>query len=196
METHAVDLTIGPGCLWTNLSDANRRAIRKAERSGLEVAVANAIDDYRSYYECYQDSLRRWGDRATSHYPLELLLNMAEAAGDKAKLWLARHEGRVVSGSLVLYHGQHAVYWHGASREESLHMRPSNLVHWQAIRDAHARGFRWFDFNPSGGHDGVARYKTTFGPTVMRFERGTRVSDRAMVSCYRWMRDLHRRLLG
>ena len=196
IETHAVDLAAGTDGLWTNLSEANRRAVRKAERSRIEVSVSAATDDYRSYYACYHDSLRRWGDRATSQYPFELLLNIRDHAGDRAKLWLAKLEGRVVSGSLVLYHGQHAVYWHGASLEEFLHLRPSNLVHWEAIRDAQARGFRWFDFNPSGGHEGVARYKATFGPTVLRFERGAHVSNRALVACYRRVRYFRRRILG
>jgi hypothetical protein len=38
-----------------------------------------------------------------------------------------------------------------------------NLLLHDVIRDACERGFRWFDFNPSGGHEGVAAFKRSFG---------------------------------
>jgi lipid II:glycine glycyltransferase (peptidoglycan interpeptide bridge formation enzyme) len=31
------------------------------------------------------------------------------------------------------------------------------------IRHAVEHGYRWFDFNPSGGHEGVQKFKARFG---------------------------------
>jgi lipid II:glycine glycyltransferase (peptidoglycan interpeptide bridge formation enzyme) len=37
------------------------------------------------------------------------------------------------------------------------------LLYAQIIRDAHNQGYRYFDFNPSGGHEGVVHFKESFG---------------------------------
>ena len=38
---------------------------------------------------------------------------------------------------------------------------------YEAIKDASERGITWFDFNPSGGHEGVWDFKKGFGAQAM-----------------------------
>ena len=117
----------------------------------------------------YQDALRRWGERATSRYPFAVFRALGRYDAQRVRLWLVRKSGAIIGGILVLYHNQHAVYWHGAFIAAFFEYRPSNLVHAEAIRDACERGYQWYDFNPSGGHEGVVRFKQSFHPQTLYF---------------------------
>jgi hypothetical protein len=174
--------------VWQGFSRGNKSNIKKAIRSGLDIGLAESEDDYRQYYHAYQESLTRWGERATSRYPFELFRAMKECSRERVKLWLVRKAGAVIGGIVMFYHNRHAVYWHGAFIEAFFEYRPSNLVHVEAIRDACERGFEWYDFNPSGGHEGVVRFKQSFHPQFLYFHAG-------VMSNGRWFR-LYSRLRG
>lgn len=155
--------------IWRQFSRGNRSNIRKAMRSGLQVTLAESESDYVEYYAAYHDALRRWGERATSRYPFAVFRALGRYDARCVRLWLVRKSGVVVGGILVLYHNRHAVYWHGAFVAAFFEYRPSNLVHAEAIRDACERGYEWYDFNPSGGHTGVVRFKQSFHPQTLYF---------------------------
>jgi hypothetical protein len=147
---------------WTK---GHRSAVSKALRSGVRVRCAEGERDWQEYFDAYLDSRRRWGAEGERGYDFRLfdaIKRRTDAAGN-IRLWVALHSGRVISGALCLYAPQIAVYWHGASLEEFLPLRPANLVLDAAIRDAKDRELKWFDFNPSGGHAGVDAFKRSFG---------------------------------
>ncbi len=169
--------------VWRGFSRGNRSNIRKAMRSGLQVDLAEHPNEYEQYYWIYQDALRRWGERATSRYPFDLFLALCRLGPQRVRLWLVRKSGVVIGGILVFYHQGHAVYWHGAFAEAFFPYRPSNLVHAEAIRDACERGFQWYDFNPSGGHTGVVRFKQSFHPQVLYFH-AAHVEDAPLYRLY------------
>ena len=51
--------------------------------------------------------------------------------------------------------------------EKYFKVRPTNLLMYEAIKDACDRGYAWFDFNPSGGHEGVEAFKKNFGAQAL-----------------------------
>ena len=55
------------------------------------------------------------------------------------------------------------MYWHGASLEDALDTRPVHALIDRLLDESCEGGFRWFDFNPSGGLEGVVRFKDWFG---------------------------------
>jgi lipid II:glycine glycyltransferase (peptidoglycan interpeptide bridge formation enzyme) len=81
---------------------------------------------------------------------------------------LAKYEDRSIAGALCFYTKNHVVYWHGAAYSDYFELRPVNLLMYEAIKDACENGYSWFDFNPSGGHEGVKAFKKSFGPTALR----------------------------
>lgn len=184
-ETHVLDLSEGFETLASRFRRGTRSSINKAERSGLVIVEAASRDDWDGFVDAYEDSLRRWGDRASSRYPPALFHDMREAASPAVRLWVARHEGEVVSGILCFYAAEHVVYWAGASHSSAFHLRPMNLLMRDVIRHAADDGRRWFDFNPSGGHEGVREFKRSFGavpvpaPMIAASTRGARLAERA-----------------
>ncbi len=167
--THVLSLDGGMGPIWHGMTKGHRCNVKQASRSGITFSVASGRDDVTAYYSVYLDSIRRWGENTRMVHPETLFHLLLAEGGAFARLWLARSEGEVVSGALVLYWGESAVYWHGATLERAFPMRPSHGVVMAAIEDAAARGYRRFDFNPSSGLQGVMTFKQGFGALPAEF---------------------------
>jgi lipid II:glycine glycyltransferase (peptidoglycan interpeptide bridge formation enzyme) len=161
--TRVLDLEVGEAELRRQWTKGHRAAARQAERSGVEVRVADEERQWLEYDELYRESLARWGPGATSSYRRELFDALREHAGEQARLWVAYVHGEMAAGALCLYARRHVAYWHGAARERLLEHRPVHLLIEVALHDACERGMKWFDFNPSGGHTGVEGFKKGFG---------------------------------
>ena len=173
-STHMLSLAEGWDAVQRGFSRGNRSSINRGKRSGVTCRIAATLDSYRNYYDVYGGCLKRWGERVTSRYPwrlFEIGHELGRRYPDNMRLWLAEAEEKVLAGAWVFYWNHHAVYWHGATDEAFSSHRPSNVLHAYIIADACARGYLWYDFNPSGGHEGVIRFKRSFGST----ERSIRV---------------------
>lgn len=179
--THALELSTDFEAILKGWKEGHRRAARKARREGVTVRSASTLEDWRAYYEVYEDSLRRWGNTASSIYGWKIFNEMFRQRSSKIRLWLSLYEEKLVAGALCVYSKRHVAYWHGAALEDYFHLRPVNLLMYEAIKDACDRGYAWFDFNPSGEHEGVRVFKRKFGarelecPVVSTETRRTRL---------------------
>ena len=165
-ETEVLDLSKGFDAIhknWTKGHSSAARKARKARKAGVIITMASSLPEFISYYEIYEDSLRRWGANATSGYGWDLFREIFEKKSRNIILWLAVYEDKVVAGALCFYSKSHVVYWHGAALEDYFTLRPVNLLLYEAIKHACEQGYAWFDFNPSGGHEGVRAFKRSFG---------------------------------
>lgn len=161
--THVLDLTVGFDAIFKNWTKGHRSAVSKARRDAVSIRQAKNLADWHCYYDVYRDSIRRWGDKASSVYGLELFQAMMDKKSPNIRLWLAEHEEKIIAGALLFYSPRHSVYWHGAALDEYFALRPVNLLMYESIQDACERGLYWFDFNPSGGYEGVQSFKRSFG---------------------------------
>lgn len=164
--TQVLDLRQTFDAIYRNWSKGHKRGLRRAQKAGVSVRPASSEEEIAQYFRCYQDSLRRWGASARSFYPIELFFNIFRYSKDSGRIWLAFFDGVVISGAVVFYHNRHAVYWHGASLEQFFDKYPNILLHYVIIKDACAKGFQFYDFNPSGragSLEGVVVFKQRFG---------------------------------
>lgn len=170
MYTHILELDSDFQVVKRNFSRGNKSNINKAIKKGVSIEIAQTYSEYREYYEIYKDSLSRWGDSASSHYSFNLFHNMYKINSQNIKLWLAKVDNKAIAGALVFYQNKHAVTWHGACLQSHFNYRPNNLLYAEIIRNACENGYKYFDFNPSGGHDGVVRFKESFGSKQLNFQ--------------------------
>lgn len=167
-STHAVELSADPEALLRNFRNGYKTDIKKAMRRGhISVEPATRLEDFRVYYEVYQRTLERWGERADYVYPWELFECMAGLGCPDLTLWLARYDGRIVSGELCLYAKRHVVTWHAATLREYLRENVAKVQIFRIIADARERGYAWFDFNPSAGLPGVLVFKESFNAKAL-----------------------------
>ena len=175
-ETHALRLQEGFDAIYKKWTKGHASAVHKARRQGVLIKQASSIEDWRAYFRAYEDSIQRWGEKATSRYTWPLFEHMFTLHSDYIRLWLALYSDTVVAGALVFYAKRHVAYWHGAALAQYFHLRPVNLLLYEVIQQACQQGYSWFDFNPSGGHEGVRRFKESFGAIPMACPIITRMS--------------------
>lgn len=169
-ETHAINLEDGFDPIykkWTKGQSAIARKARKALKEGVSVTTALTLDDWQKYYQAYQESLQRWGNATSAGDSWELFEEIFKLNSPNIKLWLARYQDNIVSGALCFYAKKHVAYWHGASLEAYFHLRPVNLLMYEIIKKCCEQGYSWFDFNPSGGLEGVKAFKKSFGAEAL-----------------------------
>lgn len=150
--------------LWTK---GHASAARKARKEGVSIKESGSRKEWEQYFKIYEDSIRRWGNTVSSQYSINLFKAFFKKHCPNIKLWLAYFEGKPIAGALCFYHNHHVVYWHGAALEEYFFKRASILLQYEIIKDACEKKYWWYDFNPSGGHEGVVNFKKSFGTKKM-----------------------------
>ena len=162
-ETHALNLEGGFDAIYRLWTKGHKSAARKARKAEIIILKAYKQEHWQKYYAIYEDSLQRWGEGATSRYEWKLFEIIYNLNSKNIELWLAKYEDKIIAGALCFYSKNHVVYWHGAALSSYFNMRPVNLLMYEVIKDACERNCLWFDFNPSGGHEGVKSFKKSFG---------------------------------
>jgi len=165
--TQVLDLSEGFDHLFRKWTWGHYSRTRKGLREGITAEVAATEDEWKSYFELYQDTLARWGEDATNRYEWDLFEIMLRKKSHKIKLWLARYQGQVISGALCFYHNKHVAYWHSATSQRFFKkLNATHVLQYAIIKDACERGFLIYDFLPSSGIKGVIDFKNGFSPQV------------------------------
>lgn len=141
----------------------------KARKLGLRLVVSSdpAIADV--FYPLYADSMGRWGDKLTWARPRAFFRAMLANGADAVKVFVALRDEVPVAALLFAAQGRVAHYVAGATRHDQLEACPSNFLMEEALAHYAAAGLTYFDFGPSNGLEGVARFKESFGATPAPF---------------------------
>ena len=163
--TQFLDLSDGFDPIFRKWTWGHYSRARKGMREGLTAQLAATEDDWKSYFELYQDNLARWGKKTTNTYRWNLFEIMYRKNSPKIKLWLAKYQGQIISGALCFYHKKHVAYWHSATSQRFFKkLNATHVLQYCIIKDACENGFLLYDFMPSGGIQGVVDFKTGFSP--------------------------------
>jgi len=139
-----------------------RKAVRKAERSGLTVEERSDPETIRrDFYPLYLASMKRLGAPAHS---VEYYLACKRAFGTAMKIFWSKHGDTLLAGLLGFTCGKRVNIINTVSEERHWHLRPNDLVHWEFIKWAHGAGYQRFDFG-SVRYEGQSRYKKKWGCT-------------------------------
>jgi CelD/BcsL family acetyltransferase involved in cellulose biosynthesis len=184
-----LDLCGGFDAVWSRkFRSSFRQAVRKAERSGLEVEVDHSGRLLGEFWDLYRLSMVRWAQM--QHAPVWLtrrrlaadtnpgrLAVVAKHFGQDCATWVARSGGQPVAAIIVLRFGGYAKYWRGAMDKDGANkVRANELLHRLAIEEACKEGYRFYDLGFARPESPLAAFKAKFGadlrPTqVLRAER-------------------------
>ncbi len=168
-ETHAIYLKKGFDVISSNMSRDHKRGVKKAIENGVSVRIASSIQDWLDYYQVYEITVNRWGNRLLGEkYSWSLFHDIFKRNSPNVELWLAIYQGKVVSGELCFHSKRHFVSWHGASLDTYFNIKPRHLLLFEAIKNACEKGYFWFDFNPSASLKGVKAFKEGFGAEALK----------------------------
>ncbi len=163
-----INLEKGFDAIFKTWTKGHSSAAKKAFREGVQVSKTTNKEDWDSYYLAYEDSLKRWGNSASNSYSKKLFNLLQEMPSSKVTLWKATYENELIYGCLCFYHHKHIVYWHGAGFEDYFKLRAVHALQYTIIKDGCEKGYQWYDFNPSGGHEGVMKFKKGFGTEILQ----------------------------
>lgn len=141
------------------------RAVRKSRRLGVEVRAGEGEEDLWRWYQLYLETVRRHGVPPRPYRFFQVAWSILSPDG-MMRLLIAEEgsPSRVIAGSVFFAYGKTMFFAFNGSRGDALALRPNDAIHWQAIHDAQAGGFRYYDLGEvDAGNDGLARFKTKWG---------------------------------
>ena len=157
-----------------------RTAVRKAERSEVEVEVDRSGRLLDVFYDLHQESLRRMA--TGRHEPLWLthlrmsrvspttphqLAAVAKNFGKDCAVWVARSKGQPVAALVALRAGCYVKGWRVAVvKEAATPVRASELLHRLDIEEACRDGYRFYDVGGASPGSPIAAYKVKLGATL------------------------------
>ena len=144
-----------------------KRAVNKAARHGVQVRAAERESELRAWYGLYAETMRWHAVPPRPYRFFEIAWNYMQPRG-QMRLLLAEQRTaarpRLLAGALYFMSGATVSYAFGGRRQEELALRPNDAIHWQAIHDACAAGFRHYDFGEVGSDNpGLAAFKQKWG---------------------------------
>ena len=167
---HQLDLNAGETALWARVGGAVRRAVRKAEQSGLTVEFSQDLDAVRAFFGLLCRTRKRHGLPVQPFRFFESIHRHVLSL-DQGWVVLARHGQVPVAGAVFFHFGKTVIYKFGASNEAFQHLRPNNLVMWEAIRWHARRGFGVLDFGRTSlENEGLRRFKLGWGTRERRID--------------------------
>lgn len=142
-----------------------QRKIRKAERSGLHVEIAEDAVAFHAFEQLQAETRQRQGSPT---YPRGFFRIMFEelAPVDAVRLHLVKLEGKPVAGIVFLFHRETAIYGYGASVNDRdvWRLGANQLAMWSAIGGAYTKGCRRVEFGTSSlTNPDLKNYKEAWG---------------------------------
>jgi len=134
-----------------------RAEVRRALGGGLSVAAGRHIDEH---YRVYAESVHNLG---TPVFPRRLFAAMLHAFGEDADILVVRDGARPLSAVLSLYmNGTVYPYW-GGGTFAARGARANELLYFELMKHAAARGCTRFDFGRSKLGTGAYAFKKNWG---------------------------------
>jgi hypothetical protein len=178
----AVSLEGGFDTVWrTRFRGDTRTRVRRAERVGVVVERDDTGRLATTFHGLYTLSVARWAERggglplitrfsAARREPERKVGTVAADPDAGCRLYLAYHDGRPVSGIVVLFAAGVAAYWRGAMDAALAGPVYANyLLHRTAIQDAADAGCSAYLMGESAPGSSLALFKSRFGAVEQHY---------------------------
>lgn len=142
--THLLKTDTDIDILWNAYNKRVRGAVRKAQKSGVEVSNTESDEDLSTFYDMYLMTVKRLGGTPKPRSLMKMLLESGIA-----KLAIAKYQESIIAGLLYLYYNQTVTLWCEASLPDYLQYRPNNAIFHHIITLACEHGYEWVDFGAS-----------------------------------------------
>ncbi|MEA2375190.1 MAG: hypothetical protein QOD53_1653 [Thermoleophilaceae bacterium] len=143
---------------WKKTSNNLFRNLRKADKAGVTVREGRDESDLRAFYELYLRTMRRRLSLPRSYRQLSEDRRLLGPDGT-FRLFLAEHEGRIVSGGVFHSFGDTLDLLYNGSDDSRLEVRPNHALYWHAIVWAVQAGHTRLDFGHARPGSSLARFK-------------------------------------
>jgi CelD/BcsL family acetyltransferase involved in cellulose biosynthesis len=157
-RTYTLDLRPTQTEIFSRMSSACRRAVRKSEKAGVVVEETNDVEFAGEYFAQLVDVFDKQNLRP--HFGIErvrILLEEILPTGNVLLLRARVGDACVATGIFPVFNGV-AYFWGGASFRSGQWARPNEAIMWHAICALRDRGTKELDMGGEG------TYKEKYGP--------------------------------
>ena len=161
--SHSLDLEPDEAEIFSRFRGSTRRNIKKAGKEGVDVGIFRSLRSIKAFYRLNCMTRK---DHGLPPQPYKFFKKIHECLVSKKNgfVVLASHGGKVVAGAVYFHFGVRAIYKYGASDRNYQHLRPNNLVMWEAIRWYIKNGFKSFSFGRTEPENtGLLQFKRGWG---------------------------------
>lgn len=169
--TFVIDTAQKEDAIWSNLRKNARNGVRKAEKSDISVSSAESSDEWSEFYRLHVEHSH---DRGIASKPIDFFRIIYEEFVPKgmSKLFIARNNGVIIGGKLLLCFNRVATYYIGASYDEYSKYSPDDLILWHAILWCNKNGFSMLDLgdswpDPNSHLYGIHKFKEKWGGSLI-----------------------------
>jgi hypothetical protein len=180
-QTYTIDLQQPLENIWNNLKPYCRTHIRKAEKEGCTVRLAEATEqDLTTYYDLHVTTYTRTGVTPHPRAYFEGIWKHFVATG-RALVFFAEKDGKVLAADNEAWYKKSMSGWTAAGLPEAAQIGANNLLHWTAIQYAHANGGVFYESGEAfpgakdGKEKGLNDFKKSFGGELYPLYRGEKM---------------------
>ena len=130
--THDIDLSASKETIWNSLKDTNRRNIKKAVKEGVQIKFETSLEALNEFYRLQVITRKRHG---LPPQPFKFFKAIYEniIAKNLGVIASAYYANKIIASAIYFNFNKEAIFKFGASDEKYHHLRPNNLVMWEAI---------------------------------------------------------------
>lgn len=160
--TFQINLTREKMHAWASLNKKTRNAVRKSQKSGLQVEDVNEPDQLNSYYTLYLQTQKRLGSPPHSDKLFQNLFS-AFSANKRMRMILAMHQGKPVAGITLSLSGNSIFWWNNVSDMKHRNLNPTNLLLWNTIEWGIENGYKTMDLGRTRKFSTIYDFKRRWG---------------------------------
>jgi hypothetical protein len=158
LQGFEIDLTLEEDELFSNMTSACRRCIRKAEKKEVVIEEAHDLAFAEEYYAQLQDVFSKQSLVPTYDVGrVRELIRTVHPTGHLLLLRAREKEGRCIATGIFPHLNNVMYFWGGASWRQHQLSRPNEAIQWHAMKIARKLGLRTYDMGGGG------EYKRKYG---------------------------------
>lgn len=166
-----IDISQEEDLLFSDLKKVARYNIRSSYKAGIEIEKVESIDKVKEFYSILEGTTQR---HKFASFNEDYFFKQFELLNNNLlSLYLAKKDGKYISGALINTYNNIGYYSHGGSVQDKELQKygASYLLHWEIIKDLKSKGFTKYNMwgvLPEGseinnGMKGVSEFKRRFG---------------------------------
>jgi len=160
---HTVDLTSDEKKMLGKFRSSTKRNIKKAIKEGVKVEICHSLESVREFYRLNCITRKNHG---LPPQPYIFFKKVHEHIISKKKglVVLASNLRKTIAGAVFFHFGEKAIFKYGASDSNCHHLRPNNVVMWEAVKYFSGNGFTSISFGRTEPeNEGLLQFKRGWG---------------------------------
>jgi hypothetical protein len=160
---HSITITPDQDKVFSRFKSNTQRNIKQSIREGVEVKIDNSLESIKEFYRLNCLTRKEHGLPPQPFYFFRKVYEHIISV-DHGVISLASYKGRVIAGAVYFHFGSKVIYKYGASDKTYQHLRPNNLVMWEAIRWYSMHGCDYLCFGRTETENtGLRQFKNSWG---------------------------------